>query len=357
MRPPRAAAACAVAVVLAGATLSGCSAAEAPAPERASLAGSTTAAQHPVARTAINRRTVPTRSVLAVSIDGLNPDALTELGPEGAPTLHGLVAHGASTTNARTEVKLTDTLPNHTGMLTGRNVDRRWRGHGVEHNEERGGTVHSWAGHRVASVFEVLAWQGRGGGALFAAKDKFRLFPRSWPRAIDRFLLRADNVRLVSAAEADLLRTRRAFRFVHLSAPDVAGHEHGFMSEEYLAAVRHVDRLLGRLVDTVAETPRLAGTTLLVTADHGGRGEHGHGQAGRLVNYRVPFIAWGAGVRPGSDLYALNPERRDPGEERIGWQGPQPVRNVDLPNLALDLLDLPRVPGARANSGQDLDLR
>jgi hypothetical protein len=343
MTSPRATVRSALAAVLTGAVLTGC--------------GSTTDA--PSSGSAAEQaptETVPTDTVLAVSIDGLNPDALAQLGREGAPNLHRLVAEGASTMNARTEVRSTDTLPNHTGMLTGRNVDRRWGGHGVEHNEERGGTVHSWAGHHVSSVFEVLGWHGRG-GALFAAKDKFRLFPRSWPGPIDRFVFRRDNIRLVTAAKGDLLEQRRAFRFLHLSAPDVAGHRHGFMSARYLETVRRVDRQLGRLVGTIARTPRLAGTTLVVTADHGGRGRHGHSQAGRPANYRVPFIAWGAGVAPGTDLYDLNPDRRDPGYDRVGWQGVQPVRNAELANLALDLLGLPRVPGARADRGQDLDLR
>jgi hypothetical protein len=300
--------------------------------------------------------TVPTDSVLVVSVDGLNPDALRTLGPDGAPVLHRLVAEGTSTMNARTSVKRTETLPNHAGMLTGRNIDRRWGGHGVEHNDDRPGTVHDFAGRPVSSVYRELGRTGEG-GALFASKAKFRLFQRSWPDAVDRFLVRSSNTRVVRAARRDLLAQRRPFRLVHLSAPDVVGHHHGFMGSAYLEAVRRTDRRIGRLVSAVAQHASLDGTTVVITADHGGKGRRGHAQAGRLANYRIPFVAWGAGVRPGTDLYALNPDRADPGTERAGWHGPQPVRNTEVANLVLDLLGLPAVRGSRADAAQDLDLR
>ena len=46
------------------------------------------------------------------------------LGAAGAPTFHRLLDEGAGTLNARTEYEQTVTLPNHTGMMTGRRIDR-----------------------------------------------------------------------------------------------------------------------------------------------------------------------------------------------------------------------------------------
>jgi len=69
--------------------------------------------------------------VVVVSIDGLMPRAIRELGREGTPNLHRLIAEGASTLNARTERELTITLPNHTGMVTGRRISAAHGGHGV----------------------------------------------------------------------------------------------------------------------------------------------------------------------------------------------------------------------------------
>lgn len=298
------------------------------------------------------------RSVVAISIDGLNPKAIRRLGPYRAPTLHRLIREGASTLDARTSVKRTETLPNHTGMVTGRNIDRRWRGHGIEHNTLQPGTVQGYAGHPVASVFSLVRGHG-GNSGLFVSKDKLVLFKRSWPKAIWRYVLRTDNRRLVGAVRRDLRDRDRAFRLVHLSWPDAAGHAYGFMSEEYLAAVERTDAQLGRIVNKVAQSTRLRGrTALLVTADHGGDGTDGHAQAGRLANYRIPFIVWGRSVPAGADLYDLNPGYRRPGTRRPGWgAGRQPVRNTDVANLALDMLGLPAVRGSRADRSQDLDWR
>ena len=83
-----------------------------------------------------------------------------------------------------------------------------------------------------------------------------------------------------------------------------------------------------------------------------------HSDARRLANYRVAFMVAGPGRPGGRDLYALNADDyRDPGTRRTTYRRrPQPVRNGDLANLALDLLDLAAVPGSEHDSDQDLDV-
>ena len=299
------------------------------------------------------------RTVVVVSVDGLNPSAIDELGRERAPVLHWLIAHGASTLNARTEQESTSTLPNHTGMVTGRRVDAAEGGHGVTWNDERTepATVHEAAGERVSSMFSVVAKRTRT--ALFVGKQKLSLLQRSWPRAIDRYEMRGHGDTLVDLARADLReRRRRGLRFVHLAMPDAVGHAEGFMSESYLDAVAGIDELLGRLVQTVRARPRLARhTAVIVTADHGGTGEL-HGDPATFANYRIPFIVWGAGVAAGANLYALNPDYASPGRRRTTYDAErQPVRNGDVANLVTDLLGLRAVPGSEHGADQDLDVR
>jgi Type I phosphodiesterase / nucleotide pyrophosphatase len=117
--------------------------------------------------------------VLAISIDGLNPRALTLLGPERTSAFHRLMREGAYTLNARTEYEMTKTLPNHTGMLTGRRIDEDKAGHGIGINSDSGTTVHQKADHYVASIFDVVHDQG-GKTALFSATTKFELYERTW---------------------------------------------------------------------------------------------------------------------------------------------------------------------------------
>lgn len=297
-------------------------------------------------------------SVLAISIDGLNPDALDKLGSDGAPNLHAFMEAGASTLNARTEHELTITLPNHTGMVTGRRINARRGGHGVTWNDDRRRprTVQEAARGPVASVWSVVHGAG-GSTALFASKTKFSLWKRSWPAGIDRMRIQLDNPRLTSSVKRDLRDAEREFRFVHLSLPDNVGHERGFMSRAYLGAVRQVDGLVGQIVDAVEDDPDLADSTaIILTSDHGGRGAD-HSDATEEDNYRVAFMVRGPGILPGTDLYDLNPDYRDPGDRRTSYrQSAQPVRNGDLANLALDLLDLDPVPGSEHDADLDLDV-
>ena len=297
-----------------------------------------------------------TTRVLAISIDGLNVEALERLGHEGAPNFHRLIEEGASTLNARTEREQTITLPNHTGMLTGRRIAKDLDGHGVTWNDDRPrATVQKGAGHPVASVFSVVHRAG-GSTALVSTKSKFSLFDRSWDTAIDRFRVDEHQRALVRSARRDLVEHRRDFTFLHMSMPDQAGHEYGFMSDSYVDAVRVTDVLLGRVLATIESDPALAeDLVVILTADHGGQGPD-HSDARRIANYRVPFLAWGANV-PAADLYALNPDYVDPGDDRPTYAGPQPVRNADVANLATDLLGLGAVPGSELDAAQDLDVR
>ena len=298
---------------------------------------------------------VPT-SVLTVSLDGLNPKALKVLGRAGTPTLHRLIDEGASTLNARTQYEMTVTLPNHTGMVTGRRVTAAKGGHGVTWNDDRlsPGTVQEAAGHPVSSVFSVLKDNGLG-SALFASKTKFSLWQRSWPTDIDKVDITLGNGALVRHLIADLA-TPRAYRFLHLSAPDAAGHAHGFMSARYLKTVKRTDRRLGKVVAAIDADPTLSkGLVLMVTADHGGKGLR-HDIANRYANYRIPFIVRGAGVPAAKNLYALNPDYRSPRRGRPTYAGAQPVRNGDVANLVTSLFGLPAVEGSEHDAAQDLSV-
>lgn len=293
----------------------------------------------------------PTQHVLAISVDGLNVDAIRQLGRDRAPTLHRMLDEGAGTLNARTEYEQSVTLPNHTSMMTGRRITARYGGHGVTWDDDRPGTtVRRAAGHAVASVFSAVRAAG-GDTALYSTKEKFALYERSWPRAIGTFVARENQRRLVALARADLDDGAPTFTFLHVSLPDRAGHAHGGLSPEYLTAVERTDRQLGRVLRAVAGED----VTVVLTADHGFSPDVlSHSDRTDPANYTIPFLVWGAGVEPG-DLYDLNPGYRDPGTRRPSYRPDrQPVRNGDVANLATGLLGLDRVRGSRFGAAPTL---
>lgn len=298
--------------------------------------------------------------VLAISVDGLNPDALDLLGARRAPHLHRLIREGASTLNARTAHELTITLPNHAGMLTGRRI-AGGSGHGVTFNDDIGGTLATTHDAYVPGVFDIAHDHGLG-TAFFAEKEKFGFLMRSWNAENGAPDTTGDDngrdktdVDRVAAADALVPAVGEALGnpdtglvFLHLSAPDQAGHADGWLGTSYLEAVRSVDRRLGSILRVVDADARLRErVTILLTADHGGpHGMTSHDDAANVANYRIPFIAWGRGVARGADLYALNAGRSDPGDARPDYSGAQPVRNIDVANVALSLLGLPPVAGS-----------
>lgn len=111
---------------------------------------------------------------------------------------------------------------------------------------------------------------------------------------------------------------------------------------------------LGRQVKQIRARPRLRSrVVIVVTADHGGSG-HDHSDSDNRADHTIPLIAWGSTVRAGANLHALAPERKRPRHRRPGYSGRRPIRNGDLTNLALDLLELPDVPGRPIPANEDV---
>lgn len=309
------------------------------------------------------QRSVASRIVVVVTIDGLRSSAIPELGSTQVPALYRMMRQGSSTLNARTAVEQTRTMPNHSGVFTGRRVLGTF-GHQVTFNDDSARTdIHTVAGRYIPSMFDVV--HDRGGKVrFFASKDKFAFFNRSWdstrgaedtlgedngPDKIDAYVFRNNPRELVDQVVRTLTRRPAKLTYLHLRWPDSAGHEHGWSSPEYRSAVRRSSAQVGRMLSTIAGNDSLRGrTALLVTADHGGTGTD-HSDTSDPDNNVVPFLAWGSGIARGADLYALNPERVEPGTERPDYfDGRPPVRNLDLASLVTTYLGHGQVPGGTA---------
>ena len=300
--------------------------------------------------------------VIVISVDGFNQSALSRLPARYTNNLRAMRTYGTSTTNARTAVEQTNTLPNHTGMVTGRRISGTG-GHHVTFNSDSSTTLTQVNGGRyVPGIFDVAHDRGLS-TAMYTSKTKFRLFDRSWGPTygapdtvgtdngrdkIDSFVLGRPTI-AASALLRNLASSNpRNLHFWHISLPDAAGHSYGFMSRPYLNAVRSTNYLLGRMFLTLRAHPALrARTSVLLTADHGGLGAS-HRDPRKLANFRVPLYTWGRGVTRGVELYTTNRDRYYPGTRRVGYSGRQPIRNFDVANTSLRLLGLPSLAGAPA---------
>jgi hypothetical protein len=298
-----------------------------------------------------------------------------------------LRTQGAFTDNARTDPEVAYTLPNHASQFTGRHLSGD-AGHGWALNDDPG---EPWTLHLsktlqtgrisyVASVFDIVHNEGLS-TALYANSGDFKIFDRSWNNgngARDRlpidngrgkiatFFSDSDMAIVASAFVDDVAQRDYTYAFLHVKAADSTGHDATWdlsPGSLYLEAVKAVDVVLGMIFKLVDEDPELAGrTAIILTADHSGElwtTFHVLRPPIFVVSGIVPVYVWGPGVTAGADLYAMNPATRaDPGEDiPPASASPQPIRNGDAANLALDLLGLSPVPGSSINSAQDLSVQ
>jgi hypothetical protein len=314
--------------------------------------------------------------VIHISVDGLNAGAMQSLIDAGqAPSFKRFEDEGAWTTNARADYSFTNTLPNHTTILTGRPVletvgmpNAPFHGWTSNIVPQRGATLHRHG--YIPSVFDVVHDAGKS-TALFSSKDKFVIFKQSYDQTngapnehgrdkVDMFFTADDGPpkfsQTVNDHFIDEMRSHHFnYVFLHYRDADSVGHVLRWDSGEYRWAVKNVDGFIGEVFKLVETDPQLKGKTAIVlTADHGGSA-FGHVNPQLKENFTVPVLVWGAGVAHG-DLYAMNREsREEPGDRRIDYSAAkQPIHNGDTGNLALSLLGLGPIPTSLINAKQDL---
>jgi predicted AlkP superfamily pyrophosphatase or phosphodiesterase len=215
--------------------------------------------------------------VVVISVDGLRPDAVLA---EQPATLMALAASGAATWQAQTVVPAA-TLPGHASMFSGVPPEV----HGVTWNDY----VPEQGYIQVPTMLSIAHAAGLR-VVLVAGKQKFdHLNP---PGSTDVYVFVtngdqgvADEAIRQAAAGFDLM-------VVHFPNADYFGHLEGWMSPTYLRQLHRTDDAIGRLL---AALP--AGTTVIVTADHGGHGlEHGRAPE----DLAIPWIVAGPRVAPGT---------------------------------------------------------
>jgi arylsulfatase A-like enzyme len=223
---------------------------------------------------------MPAARVVLVSLDAVNPGALS---PDLTPRLWALATSGGWAPEGGMCDLPSSTYVSHATLLTGATPER----HGVRSNHAGGlgeGVVPGWAGRErvgVATLFDACREANIPAAAvagdwhiLRVARSRAGEVPRRWPAAdgpdhgiaLDAFGYIANSgVRepaLAAAAEPDL-----RFLFVHLNETDTAGHLHGPASDEYAAACREADAIVGGLLDAVRH--RWDDVVVLVVSDHG----------------------------------------------------------------------------------------
>ena len=319
--------------------------------------------------------------VIVISVDGLRPDGIEEvIDDDRGETFERFQDEGVWTHDARTDHGYTRTMPNNISIVTGRPVAGDL-GHEWTRNDDVGrfDTLHKNKDSYVASMFDVAHDHGLR-TAVYRSKEKLVIFDNSYDssdgasditgaddgrRKID--IERSTDDDDQSGAERANLLVEKFIEdyevgedpihlsYLHIVDPDEVGHGNRWTWPIYHDAIADVNTYIGDIIVALESNPVYAGnTTIILTTDHGGTGSS-HSDEGKSLNYTIPFYVWGADVGGNGDLYTLNSSTRVQPSGRPAFAlTNQPIRNGDAANLALDLLDLPAIPGSSINSFQDL---
>jgi predicted AlkP superfamily pyrophosphatase or phosphodiesterase len=226
--------------------------------------------------------------VILILVDGMRPDAIFE-----NPAARKLAEKSAYTLGGRT-VYPSVTLPCHMSLFHSVDPDR----HGTTTN------THMPQVRPISGLFDALA-QSRKKCAMFYDWEQLRDLgrPGSLARSVfyalgDYGSQKADDMLTDRAVEC-LKQENMDFLFLYLGAPDVFGHDHGWMSEPYMEGLESAWKNIGRVLDAVSEED-----VVIVTADHGGHGRS-HGTQ-MPEDMTIPFFITGSGVEAGKELAQMN---------------------------------------------------
>ena len=225
------------------------------------------------------------KKTVLILIDGLCIDALSAA---ATPNLDFLMANGASCMHMAS-VTPSLTLPAHFSLFT----SLAPYAHGVMSNAGQPDPSVT-----AQSLFYHIRSQGGAVSSFTSWEHLRRLAP---PGILDHSLClrlhhEKDLVALAGAAAGHMISRRPDFCFVYFEWTDVKGHEFGWMSPEYLEALEITDQAVGSLMETLLPLTDREGVNLVVASDHGGKSFQHYDAAAPEIS-RVPFIAWGPGIR------------------------------------------------------------
>ena len=223
--------------------------------------------------------------VILVSVDGMRPDGALAC---GHPFVGEMMERGACTLASRT-VFPSVTLPCHMSMFHSVPPER----HGITTN------LYMPLARPLPGLAEQIA---RAGGvcAMYynwePMRDVARPGSMKYAEFIECYSAEGTDGLLADAAIARIRASAPDFVYLYMvETDDKGGHDHGWMTPEYLGYVRAA-------IDSVRRVWEAAGGeyTMLVTADHGGH-DRSHGTE-LPEDMTVPLFCLGPRFTPGRTL-------------------------------------------------------
>lgn len=218
------------------------------------------------------------RKVVLILADGMRPDAMAHL-----PYAKKLMHEGAYSLSATTTFPSV-TLPCHFSLFLSVPSER----HGISTN------LYMPPVRPVSGLFEQLNVTGKRNVAYYdweQLRDLWR--PGTVEHAVfSRGNYEVNDEKHTTEAISYIEENSPDFVFLYLGYPDGAGHDFGWMSEEYMKSVEFVWNQIERIVERFRDE-----YTFIITADHGGH-ERRHGE-NIPEDMLIPLVCVGPDFKPG----------------------------------------------------------
>ena len=225
---------------------------------------------------------------LIILADGMRPDAI-----ENSEVITNLMKKASYTMNAKT-VTPSVTLPCHMSLF-----------HSVDPSRH-GTTTNTYAPQvrPVNGLCEVLSAKQKKSAFFYAWEElrdlarpnslEFSYFCRGRTNGYDK----ADAT-LTDAVIDYLNKHYTDFAFLYFGACDMAGHEHGWMSWEYMKAINSSLNNIEKVLKALPQD-----YTVFITADHGGH-DRTHGTE-LEEDMTIPLFVLGEDFKAGNEMQNVN---------------------------------------------------
>ena len=238
-------------------------------------------------RVAARHRASPATSS-SISVDGLRPDAI---GERETPFLFRMMQTGSYSLTARRSCRATRSRRTRRCSRASRRSGTTSRGTTFRRRSSTPWRCRRSSASRGLAAIEPRRSSARPNSTRCSASARsITLRRRAAGSASGRAIGRS------ATSNATWTTSRPNLLFVHLSDPDTAGHDKGWMTDEYRGAVAVADAAVGRVVAAADAAYGAGNYSVIVSADHGGH-DKGHGTDDPR-DVTIPWIAWGKGVRP-----------------------------------------------------------
>ncbi|MBR4748296.1 MAG: alkaline phosphatase family protein [Abditibacteriota bacterium] len=233
------------------------------------------------------------KHVVFIGVDGLGAFHLNT----DTPNIDRLFVDGGASTCRAEAVKPTISGENWTSIFTG--VLPYYHKVGNHNIDSRAYAM----GDKYPTVFALVdkAFPGTVMGSFVDWPSLNKSVVDDLP-GVEKFNTSCDKeADVCKVAEAFIKEHKPVFTFVYFGNPDHMGHAGGYLNEPYYEAVRAMDGYVGRVVAAVEDAGIADDTLILITTDHGGVKNGGHGGFTDEETF-VFFGVKGKTVIKGSDL-------------------------------------------------------